>query len=930
MNTLNIRKYTSEDLIKKLFKFKPFSTKYLILTVVNDNNGRFKLADFHCDGRFLALVDNSAQIFIIDFLHSKCWRLPKSDSCTIIKFLQQNDQEILVGKSSGIIELIDTDSGQVRGKLLGHQEPVISISLTSTQLAISSSNNEAIMWDLSTCSKLQVLCLEKQCELKFVIFLPISNNILVCYKDDVIQIWQNGTLDNLKQFHPSNWRNYTVRSLSISRNGKILIVSGFLPILVVFQLNIWRLLKIINLPSHINTVKKVKFVPQSFDGGANKILAILTGNGLIYFYDLENNLLISELKSKCEIADFSVACSSVQYMACILCSGEIEVYDVNFYIEPKDGTVFKKADDITQVNKKIKYRKSVKKLDFPSKLQMAELLETDKLRAIIKEYQEFPKSLRATIWERLLKLPINTQHYNSIVNHVSVATFEDLSKKYPVEDKVSIRCLKHLLDNLASWCPFFAQVDYLPYLLYPFVKVFHKKPIACFELACTFIINWCQHWFEYFPLPPINILAIIDNILMEHNFILLQHFTYYTLKPTVYSWSLLETAFSEVLNASDWLKFFDHVFVNPPCFLLCAVVAFLLIHQKNLVLLTQEEELYEFIHTQQVMDFKKFIAKCYFIFNNTSTRNHPRQYLSEFECLNCGTYPIFEEYPRDVINFQIEHLDLLDQQLNEVKELNRDVKLQKQNDYNDVELKQEENKRRIEVEKACIEKIKAYQEHLMLQQEELKKLRQELSEREKMILENSKKLLKKDNVAKWEVLKGGLEMSQNVNMIEGNNIEEAYKLEQLNLERKARLFETSSDGDASGEERIVNALSAAQHDIANYKNELENSKFRLKSPRKVNVALTISSMNGLIKKIRTELERDSLKTNYYSIKENLKMLKLEKETGHLQKEVSSLLKELNKQHDQLSNCSSICSSTSCSSKSIKCPSKTVRFSSSGY
>jgi hypothetical protein len=39
-----------------------------------------------------------------------------------------------------------------------------------------------------------------------------------------------------------------------------------------------------------------------------------------------------------------------------------------------------------------------------------------------------------------------------------------------------------------------------------------------------FVVNWCQHWFEYFPNPPINILNMIENVLAFHDRELLQHF----------------------------------------------------------------------------------------------------------------------------------------------------------------------------------------------------------------------------------------------------------------------------------------------------------------------------------------------------------------------------------------------------------------------
>lgn len=39
--------------------------------------------------------------------------------------------------------------------------------------------------------------------------------------------------------------------------------------------------------------------------------------------------------------------------------------------------------------------------------------------------------------------------------------------------------------------------------------------------ACT--VNWGQHWFEYFPNPPLNVLSMAENVLAHHDKELLQH-----------------------------------------------------------------------------------------------------------------------------------------------------------------------------------------------------------------------------------------------------------------------------------------------------------------------------------------------------------------------------------------------------------------------
>jgi len=61
-------------------------------------------------------------------------------------------------------------------------------------------------------------------------------------------------------------------------------------------------------------------------------------------------------------------------------------------------------------------------------------------------------------------------------------------------------------------------------------------------------VNWCQHWFEYFPFPPINVLSMIENVLSEHDSALLAFYYDAGIKTDLYAWTLLEMAFSEVCN----------------------------------------------------------------------------------------------------------------------------------------------------------------------------------------------------------------------------------------------------------------------------------------------------------------------------------------------------------------------------------------------
>ncbi|XP_030766298.1 TBC1 domain family member 31 [Sitophilus oryzae] len=916
MDKIDTSKNIKSEITKYYLNLKQSNSEGLLLTI-QDTSGRkglrFVYSDIHVNGCVLALANTESQIYLIDFRTKRYWLLKKLDSCTCIKLADCNEGEIFVGKNNGVLEILDIDTGNVKEKLHGHEHPAISISFSQTNICLSASKYEALIWDLITYSKLQVLSLEENCILKFVHFIPISNNILVCYQDDIIQIWDTNNLNSLKQFLPSNWRNYCVKAISFSKNGKIMVVSGYLPILAIFQLDIWKLLKIVNLPNYINTVKKIGFISQNFDGGNNKLLAILSGNGIIYFYNIEDNILISKLVSKFEIYNYNIASSNTQYLSCLLCTGDVEIYDINTFILKNEKTVVENAEFSSRVSRKKSLRILNKKVGILEKQKIHSILETEKLKGIIKEYDEFPEIHRYTIWEKILKLPNNTKQYNNLVDHITITSFDELYQKFYLEDKVTMQCLKHVLNNIVTWCPFFAQVDYLPFFLFPFIKVFHKKPIACFELCCTLIINWCQHWFEYHPLPPLNILAVIDNILMEHDALLLQHFSSYKISPNIYSWIILESAFSEVLTAPQWLKFWDHVFINEPAFLLCAVAAYNILQRKNLILIHQEQLFYDFFHRQTPIDVKKLISKSYNILNNTSNTNHPRQYLNMFTCLTCGKYPIFDQYPKEVVDFQSEHISYLQGQLEEIKKLKENTLKDKNRQDNILKdtIRIEEERRWIDMEKACIQKIKDYQEALKIQQQELKEMRSQLYNKEKEIIDNAHKDFKQHTSAKnagtMEILLDGLDLSKKLNESEIEKIRDLYNEKYMNLLWKEQNLEKFLHSEQPHAE-FGNELYSAHIDTMAVKDKIHKTKSEVKMPGKADLYLTITALNNLIGKIKRQLEKEYQNSNYVSENENTMVQQLERETKSLEKEISQLLSLLGRKNKTNYKCKENCKS----------------------
>uniref|UniRef100_A0A8C3WUQ8 TBC1 domain family member 31 n=1 Tax=Catagonus wagneri TaxID=51154 RepID=A0A8C3WUQ8_9CETA len=206
--------------------------------------------------------------------------------------------------------------------------------------------------------------------------------------------------------------------------------------------------------------------------------------------------------------------------------------------------------------------------------ELSDGLNKKRLQVLLKGYGEYPTKYRMFIWRSLLQLPENHTAFSNLIDKGIHGAFLNLQKTYPIKSRKLLRVLQRTLSALAHWSTIFSDTPYLPLLAFPFVKLFQNNQLICFEVVATLIINWCQHWFEYFPNPPINILSMIENVLAFHDKELLRHFIDHDITSQLYAWPLLETVFSEVLTREEWLKLFDNVFSNHPSFLLMTVVAY--------------------------------------------------------------------------------------------------------------------------------------------------------------------------------------------------------------------------------------------------------------------------------------------------------------------------------------------------------------------
>ncbi|XP_017769596.1 PREDICTED: TBC1 domain family member 31 [Nicrophorus vespilloides] len=833
-------------------------------------------ASYNSTGVFLAVSNNRGDIIVIDFVLRKFWSLGFiALGSTLIKFSPFQPSDLLVG-GEGFLHIVDANNGTILAILEGHRGALVDASFSDNHLLITSTSNEAIIWRTEKYEKLRVLVLEEGTILKSVVFMPISNNVMTCYQNDAIQAWKSDTLEPINQIIPNVINRITVKTIAFTRNGRAMVIGGYSPQLLVFMIDIWKAVETLTLPENFRGVKQLEFLPQHFDAGANKILIALTTNRFVIFIDMEKEELITKLECA-DVSRISV-CPLGKQIGCVTNSGDVRVFAV--------AQIFEKYNSKEAlVHEPYKPGIVLRKPNYAKvKQKMRDVLDLNKLRGILKEFNAYPDLYRRTIWSFILGIPNNAKQYEAIVRNVYDCKFLDLESYYPIENKRDLKNLKRTLSDLVSWCPFFSEVTYLPTFVFPFTRFLQSEPIICFEVVMTIIVNFCQYWFEYHPLPPVNVLGMIENILMEHDSELVCHLHANAVTSKLYAWSLLKSAFSEIVCANDWLIIWDHIISNEPSFVLFAVAAYSLINRNYLLAHKGLDYFNEFYHNQNPLDFKRFIAKIYQLLANTTENNQPRQYLDYF--IPRDTYPEFEGFPQSSLQYdetkqavQKENKDMLRNE----QEFMR-TRCEEIDKLKDVQRESEEMMRLSELRELYANKMKLERKSVCEQRERLRKFRSRIAKEESELLSVAKmEMLEKTCKDKRRTLETLQSVKQNVSLVEEELLEHYKKLlkHKLQIERLMR-----GQGDTTG---LTEEYRKLEDEILKARVTANSTEYL----KQLNVATGLAAMDNLIGKVQSEIEKRS-KSSSSDSTNTLQITKLSSESKELGEEIKNLMSLLSK------------------------------------
>ncbi|KAF1409720.1 TBC1 domain family member 31, partial [Spheniscus humboldti] len=645
---------------------------------------RFLNVAFDSSGDSLLAGDHQGNIYVFDLNGNRFNLVQRTmQACTALAFNLRRKTEFLVALADYSVKCFDTETKELVSWMRGHDSSVSSISVHgSGRYAITTSTDTAQLWDLDTFQRKRKLNVRQSVGIQKVFFLPLSNTILSCFKDNSVFAWEFDTLHCKYQLPtPVEGSVLLYKVFAVTRDGRIFVAGGKSNHLHLWCLESKQLIRIIQMPAKVRAVRHLEFLPDSFHGDSNQVLGVLSQDNIMRFIHIETCKLLFDIGSHEEGISTAATSPNGRYIASVMENGSLNLYSIQALTQEGNKPpppMFKVVEDwskcMSEANK-LTMRVTSEKSERPwkskgskiqnklLKLQVNTSLENKenelpgglnkkRLRALLKGFGEYPAKYRMFVWRSLLQLPENHLAFSSLIDKGTHSAFVNIQNEYPIKSRKLLRVLQRTLSALAHWSAIFAETPYIPLLAFPFVKLFQNNQLICFEVVATVVVNFCQHWFEYFPNPPVNVLSMMENVLAHHDKELLQHLIKYNVTSQVYAWPLLETLLSEVLTREEWLKVFDNIFSNHPSYFLMIVVAYIICSRAPLLHCHQTGDFEYFFHHRNNLDINAVIKEAYRLMEATPLDIHPQRTLDDFIPLTKGQYPVFNKYPNFIVDYQ--------------------------------------------------------------------------------------------------------------------------------------------------------------------------------------------------------------------------------------------------------------------------------------
>ncbi|KAI8810836.1 hypothetical protein BJ742DRAFT_675406 [Cladochytrium replicatum] len=599
----------------------------------------------------LAAGDQRGHIYIFNFSDNRFNLLCRTGiSATCMAFNRRHGSELLVALSDTSVHCYNIDTGQLVAKLSSHNTEPHCLSVhpnPKVALAISTSRTEAILWDTDGWIRERIMRGENHDGMQQVILCDQPSNDFNNETSFVNLGSEQLRLFRQTELFSAEREGY----FALSADGDLLVHYALGFTLQVFNVRERTRLHEILIP---------ELAIEHPDEDRSGIAAVLSNHGNFVLVDTIVGKLVGSVRNTgietCAVSpDGLVLClvrKHARHIADLIALDPVRLAtdssdkgnaqrddsDIVERLVPKSNPVIAKSEPQKSFFEMVESKRE------------SSMLNRIKLAKFVVHCGTYPNNI--LIWRFLLKLPENREAYEALIGQGIHPAYMSFRQKYPLKSDRTARTVERILSALAFWSPIFEHLEYLPGMIFPFVQVFQGDTYSCFECVMAFLMNWCQKWWDYYPNPPVEVLDIIEDLLAFHDRELFEHFQRLGITSQTYAWVLLSSLFTDACTKAEWQQLMDHVITQGPAFLYYLVVSYQVQFRIQLLHSHRADDIKKFYQRKNAMKLDRFLHRTYLIREKTPDVMSPSSYLRPFKPVLRGAYPIFDQYPSFIVNYQ--------------------------------------------------------------------------------------------------------------------------------------------------------------------------------------------------------------------------------------------------------------------------------------
>jgi len=580
---------------------------------VSKPRAQARLVAWDAYAQILVVADSSGSLTQFNLKANKFGVIARGCmGATCLQIIPSRPLELAVGMANKTLEIYQV-SGRLISTLRGHKSDILGCDYAKG-LFLSYTEEDCVLWDSQSWARVRSLYAQAGVFVK-ASFSAQGNSILTLFSEGILFEWSCTSYELVRKFQ-------TPKPESFACDFNRIYLAGNSSVHIYDTARETLLETVIDLPTRVKKMDCLK--PHQ--------VGVLGNNGVFYILDTKNARIKSKIQDKAHWVDYSEASGKV---AAVQPKGNVTVYDLNCTPETTHKPRVTKEQPQT-FEPQTKYEEP--------RLSLA------RIKKLLEEYGEFPYKYRITLWKRLLGTPDNQLAFQKLSEKGTHSCVTNLEHKYPLKDKQLLSKLETVMSCLAHHCPIFSEAEFVPAVVFPFVKLTGEL-LTAFEFSLSLLVEWMQHWFEKYPEPPINYILAVEECIQKYDSGLWNH-----LKSlgncSVWVWPVLQNLFIEVMTQEEWLSLVDHLLAErgKPEFLVFVTAAYFVYFKSTILSIYTPYELNYFLHKQNPVSVKQLIKLAKELH---SLKDQVK--LPSFEIkvpLTRGEYPLFTNYPEFAIKYQ--------------------------------------------------------------------------------------------------------------------------------------------------------------------------------------------------------------------------------------------------------------------------------------